>query len=104
MNKLTKITAAIALVVASLTVLLFVLAKIVITPERVKQTVLPIAESSLQRKIEMGAISVSIFSGIELHDLTIYESDGSTVFMKTDQAQRHSGQICGRYCPGCDCP
>lgn len=87
MSKFTKITAAIALVVASLTVLLFVLAKIVITPERIKQTVLPIAESSLQRKIDMGAISVSIFSGIELHDLTIYESDGLTVFMKTDQVQ-----------------
>ncbi len=62
---------------------LVVLAKIVITPERVKQTVLPLAEDALQRKVELGDISVSLFTGIELNDLKVYEKDGKDVFVGT---------------------
>ena len=83
MNKFCKILAAIALVVVILVVGLVVLAKIIITPERVKQTVLPIAEETLQRKVELGDISVSLFTGIELNDLKVYEKDGVDVFAGT---------------------
>ena len=83
MGKLGKILVAIALVVVTLVIGLVVLAKIVITPERVKQTVLPIAEDALQRKVELGDISVSLFTGIELNDLKVYEKDGKDVFVGT---------------------
>lgn len=87
MKKPVKVVAWIAGIVVVLIVALIVLAKIVITPERVKDTVLPIAEKSLQRKIELGDISVSILSGIELHDLKVYEADGKTTFVSTDLVQ-----------------
>ena len=83
MKKFTKILAVVAVVVVVLVVCLVVLAKILITPERVKQTVLPIAEDALQRKVELGDISVSLFSGIELNDLKVYEKDGQEIFVGT---------------------
>jgi len=83
MKKFTKILAVVAVVVMALVLCLVVLAKILITPERVKQTVLPIAEDALQRKVELGDISVSLFSGIELSDLKVYEKDGKEVFVGT---------------------
>jgi len=84
MKKLTKIVAAVALVVIALVVCLVVLAKIVITPELVKKTVLPLAEDGLHRKVELGDINISLFSGIELQDLKIYEADSGEVFVSTD--------------------
>jgi len=84
MKKLAKIAAAIVAVVVVLLIILVVLAKVVITPERIKETVLPLAEKSLQRKIELGDIRVSLFSGIELRALKVYEPDGSEVFVSTD--------------------
>lgn len=84
MKKLTKIVAAVALVVIALVVCLIVLAKILITPELVQKTVLPLAEDAMHRKIELGDINVSLFSGIELHDLKIYEVDTGEVFVSTD--------------------
>jgi len=83
MKKFTKIFAVVAVVVVALVIGLIVLAKFVITPERVKQTVLPIAEDALQRKVELGDISVSLFTGIELNDLKVYEKDGKEVFVGT---------------------
>ena len=83
MNRFGKILAVVAVVVVILIVGLVVLARFVITPERVKQTVLPIAEDVLQRKVELGDISVSLFTGIELNDLKVYEKDGKDVFVGT---------------------
>ncbi len=84
MNKFGKIIAVVATIIVVLVVVLVVLAKVVITPERVKETVLPIAEESLKRKIELGDISVSIFSGIELQGLKVYEADGKELFVSTE--------------------
>jgi len=79
-----KIFGAILVLVLVLGVALVVLAKILITPERVKQTVLPLAEQQLQRKVELGDIEVSLLSGIELHDLKVYESNGQELFVSAD--------------------
>ncbi|MDH3454528.1 MAG: AsmA family protein, partial [Desulfuromonadales bacterium] len=61
-----------------------VLASVLITPERVKATLLPLAEDNLHRKIDLGDIKVSLFSGIEIHGLTVFEQDGREVFVSTD--------------------
>ncbi|MEJ2525949.1 MAG: AsmA family protein [Desulfuromonadales bacterium] len=87
MKRFAKILAIVATVVIALMVVLVVLAKVVITPERVKQTVLPIVEENLQRKVELGDIEVSIFSGIGLNDLKVYDKDGSEVFVSTQRVQ-----------------
>jgi len=84
MKKWTKILSVVAVVVVVLIVALVVLANVLITPDRVKATLLPLAEENLNRKIDLGRIEVSMFSGIEVHGLTIYEQNGSEVFVSTD--------------------
>ncbi|MCK4507201.1 MAG: AsmA family protein, partial [Desulfuromonadales bacterium] len=87
MKKWTKILSAVAMILVALIVTLVVLAKVLITPERVKETLLPLAEENLNRKIDLGNIEVSLFSGIEIHGLTVYEQDGKEVFVSTDLAR-----------------
>jgi AsmA protein len=84
MKKWTKIFFAALAVLVALAVALIVLANILVTPERVKRTLLPLVEENMNRKVELGDIQVSLFSGIEIHGLTIYEQGGSEVFVSTD--------------------
>jgi AsmA protein len=84
MKKWIKIFSVAAAVLVLLIVALIVLANVLITPERIKATLLPLAEERLHRKIDLGTIEVSLFSGIEIHGLTIYEQDGSEIFVSTD--------------------
>ena len=77
-------------VVALLLVLVLVfavLAKMLITPDRVKSTVLPIAEKKLNRQVQLGDVKVSIFSGIVLKDLVVMEKGGKEPFVKARQVR-----------------
>jgi AsmA protein len=85
MNKFVKIGAIVAGVLIVLVVTLSILAKILITPERVRATVLPIAEQALEREVHLGEIEVSLFSGISLRDLRIMEKDEEQAFVSADQ-------------------
>jgi AsmA protein len=62
-----------------------VLAKILITPERIKQVVLPRVEKALQRPVALGEVEFSLFSGILLNDLVIREKTGDEIFVLADQ-------------------
>ncbi len=62
-----------------------VLAKILITPERIKQVLLPRVEKTLQRPVALGEVEFSIFSGILLNDLVIRERTGDEIFVSADQ-------------------
>ncbi|HKJ28650.1 MAG TPA: AsmA family protein [Desulfuromonadales bacterium] len=87
MNKFLKILSGIGAALILLVVALLVLATVLITPERVKETILPLAEENLQRKIELGDIEVSLFSGIEIHGLKLYEKNGQDLFVSTDMVR-----------------
>ncbi len=84
MGKWKKILAGLVIVLVVLAAVLLALASYLITPERVRQAVLPLAEEHLHRKLDLGDIKVSIFSGIEIQGLTVYEADGENVFVSTD--------------------
>ncbi len=58
--------------------------KFYITPERVKEFVIPAAERSLNRKVSIGDISINIFKGIGLKDFAIKEADDKTDFVKCE--------------------
>ena len=87
MKKPLKIAGIIGAVIVLLLAGLVILAKIMITPERVKKTVLPIAEKKLHRPVQLGDIQVSIFSGIVLKQLTILEKEPGETFVKADQVR-----------------
>ncbi len=85
MNKFVKIGAIIVAVLLVLVVAVAILAKVLITPERVRSTVLPIAEDALGREVQLGDIEVSILSGISLKDLAVKEKDGGENFVSADE-------------------
>jgi len=84
MKKWTKIFSVVSAVLVVLVVTVIVLANVLITPERVKEALLPLVEENLNRKIDLGDINVSLFSGIEINGLTVYEQDGQEIFIETD--------------------
>ena len=81
MKKVLKIAGITVGVLVALFAVILVLAKIVITPERVKNTVIPLAQKALQRPVHMGDIKVSIFSGIIIDKMEIREKDGEEMFL-----------------------
>ncbi|HEX9873908.1 MAG TPA: AsmA family protein, partial [Deferrimonas sp.] len=85
MNRFIKISAMIAGAVVVLVVALIVLAQILITPERVRETVLPLAEKALHRKVALGEIDVSLFSGISIQDIRVQEKTGAEDFVVADR-------------------
>ncbi len=84
-KKWLKVLAIVAAVVLVIIVALSVLAKLLITPELVKRTVLPKVKEALHREVELGDVEVSIFSGIALKDLVIREKEGPEPFVKADR-------------------
>lgn len=82
MNRGLKIGGIAAAVIVLLLLSLVLLVKILITPERVRNTVVPIAEKKLNRQVQLGDIDVSIFSGIVLNNLTVMERSGTEPFVR----------------------
>ena len=84
MKKAYKILAVIAAVIIVTVVGLTVFVKSYLTDERIRALVTESAEKSLHRKVSLGAISVSIFSGISVKDFAIREKDSDQAFLKAD--------------------
>jgi AsmA protein len=85
MKKPGKFLGILAVILVISVLLLIALAKIFITPERVREAVLPLAQDALHRKVQLGDIEVRLFSGIVLKDLVIQEREGDEPFVAADQ-------------------
>jgi AsmA protein len=83
-QKIIKIAAICAGSVLALLVAMIILIKVVISPEQVKKNILPRISVALNRQVSLGDVSVSIFSGIRLHDLIIQDKEGTQPFLKAD--------------------
>ncbi|MGE5301083.1 MAG: AsmA family protein [Acidobacteriota bacterium] len=84
MKKAYKILAIIAAVLVVAVVGLTIFVKSYLTDERIRTLVTESAEKSLHRKVSLGAISVSIFSGISVKDFAIRGKDSDQDFLKAD--------------------
>ncbi|MBT1072902.1 AsmA family protein [Pelotalea chapellei] len=84
MNKALKIAGITGGVIVALLAGVLLLAKMIITPERVKKTVIPLAQKALHRPVRLGDIKVSIFSGIVLNNVVIMEKEGEETFVAVD--------------------
>ena len=67
-------------------ILLLSLAKVLITPERVRETVIPLVAESLHRDLKLGDIEISLFSGIVLHDVVLNDKEGDRAFVSVEKA------------------
>ncbi len=84
MKKALKIVGIAAAVVLVVIIGLTLFIKSYLTDERIRAIVTESAESSLNRKVSLGAISVSIFRGISVKDFEIMEKDSDAAFVKAD--------------------
>jgi AsmA protein len=78
------ITAISAFVIVGL-VALIVLAKVLVTPERVKGLLLPRVEKALSRPVEIEQVDISLFSGIVLKKIAVMERQGKDVFLAAER-------------------
>lgn len=81
MGKLAKASIAIFGFAIITVIFLSLFVKMYLTDDRVRALVIPPAEEALGRKVNIGAISVSIFSGITIRDFTVKEADGEKDFV-----------------------
>ncbi len=77
-----KFLAILSSLIVIIIIALVAFIKFYVTPERVKEFIVPTAEKSLNRTVEIGEISINIFKGIGLKDFAIKEADGKTDFIK----------------------
>lgn len=62
-------------------IILAVLAKVYLTPDRVRAFLIPTVETALNRKVAADEIHISLFQGIRVMGFSIKEADGSTDFV-----------------------
>ena len=88
-----KFIARLAAVIAGIIILLiaasFILLKVLVTPERIKATVIPLAEKTLNRTVTLDDVAISLFSGIELKGLTVMNASGDSPFISCGTAELH---------------
>lgn len=82
MNRALKIIGIIVVVVVVVIIGLTIFVKSYLTDARIRTLITQTAESSLHRKVSLGAISVSIFSGISVKDFEIKEKASPSDFVK----------------------
>ncbi len=85
MKRLGRWLAVIVAVLAVLVITAIILVKVLVTPERIRATVLPLAEQPLHRQVTLGDIRVGLFSGVQLSQLAIAEPKGDETFVAADQ-------------------
>ncbi|HEY5675060.1 MAG TPA: AsmA family protein [Malonomonas sp.] len=81
MSGLKKILLVLLGLLVTLMIVVVVLIKVLVTPEKIRETVVPLAEKQLQRKVEVGDINIGIFSGVSLADLKVMQRDNSAEFV-----------------------
>jgi AsmA protein len=85
MGKILKITAVIFVVIGIAVIAVMAAARIIITPDRVRQVVIPRAEAALNRPVSIGDIRVNIFTGIGIRDFLIKTENGDATFVAADE-------------------
>jgi AsmA protein len=85
MRKLIKYVAFGMAALLLLVVLFAVLARIFITPERIRAVVVPAAEEALQREVRIGDIELRLFTGIVVRDLQVLEAGEAQPFVAAEQ-------------------
>lgn len=84
MTKSLKFIAAITTVVIVGLVALVVLTRFLVTPERVKDLLLPRVEKALNRQVGIEQVDISLLSGIVLKNIEVKEQNGAATFLQAE--------------------
>ncbi|MGM0415740.1 MAG: hypothetical protein ACQEQK_02200, partial [Thermodesulfobacteriota bacterium] len=82
MRKVGRIIAILAIILVVLVAGGAVLGKILLTPERIQATIVPMAQEHLGRDVSLEGIEFSIFSGIVLDGVRVKEESGEGDFIR----------------------
>ncbi|NOQ41267.1 MAG: DUF748 domain-containing protein, partial [Desulfuromusa sp.] len=80
MSTPVKVGVFIVATLAILAIALTVLIKTQVTQEKIRETLIPLVEKSLQRNVDVGEISIGLFSGISVADLKVLQKDAEVEF------------------------
>jgi len=89
MSVSTKLAISIIGVIAVIVTVFTVIVKTQITPDRVRKTLLPLVEDSLQRKVDFGKINIGIFSGITVAKLKVASKSDVNELFSVDNIELH---------------
>jgi AsmA protein len=89
MSRLTKISLLIIGIVVVIAIVMAVLVKTLITPEKIRATLVPLTERSLHRKVVLEKIHIGLFSGISLEDLQVRQKVGTDNFIAVKSLDLH---------------
>lgn len=84
-NKVLKYLSLFAFASFLVFALLLVLAHFLVTPQRVRDAVIPVLERQLQRPVHLVSVDVSLFSGATINQLEILDRDGGGLLLAADR-------------------
>lgn len=64
---------------------LFILARLIITPERIRTTFIPVVERILECDVNLEAIDVTLFSGVTLNNIELLRSNDGAMILAADR-------------------
>jgi uncharacterized protein involved in outer membrane biogenesis len=85
MKKPVKIVIVVIAAVLVLAAGLALLAKSYLSEDRMRALIIQTAEKSLNRRVTLGRLDISLFRGIVARDFEIYDKDPKEVFLRTDE-------------------
>src|SRR5690554_469266 len=86
MRKLGKVVGIFALVMVVIVAGGAIMAKVLFTPERIREIVVPMAQEQLGREVSLERIEFSIFSGVILEGVQVKEENGEDDFIRAERA------------------
>ena len=84
-SRILKYLSVLALISAVTLGFLLVAAHLLVTPERIRDAVVPVLEQKLQRKIHLEAVDVSLFSGVTLTRLAVVDPHSNDLLVAADK-------------------
>ncbi len=87
MSAPAKIGVFVVSLLVVLAVALTVLVKTQVTPEKVRNKLLPLIEESLGRDVDFGTVSIGVFSGISVADLKVMQKGDDSHFFSVKLAE-----------------
>lgn len=88
-NKLCRVLGGLLTLLIVITIGLSLFIRFYLTEERLKEIIIPPAETALARSVTLGTIDVGLFSGITIKNLAIKEADNADDFLAMERFVLH---------------
>ena len=89
MSSSVKICLYIVAFVTILAAALTILVKTQVTPEKVKKTLLPLIETTLDRHVDFGEVNIGLLTGISVADIRVMQKGGKEDFFSIKSVELH---------------